>query len=319
MGLRYDRTFIPTAGATREQQYGRRHGLQSRRLYYPEDRAALRRAKKAPCVSCAGWRADRVACRRTSRFSPDRKATDRPRTFQPRLGFAYAWDRRPSFGDRPVSCFDNYSGVNAVAKELHRLHFGPALGFNRDNLNYPSAAQSDALPGQLPTRFRPRFSPLADSLHSDSLLGRSSLAKRLLSSWNFGFPKQQLNPPVLLTRTTVGSGSHRTTIGVPLHTCLLLRARNFKGTDAPKFPYYADSYFLGQKLGYAKLSCAANFIERRCPRGLAFTVSYTYSKPSTPDRPVLWWLEGNSIQNPYEHACPTASISVSDLHSRIWS
>src|SRR6267378_2672416 len=296
LGLRYDRTFIPTAG-TDEGKNNMVGDMDYNRGVYIIQKSAppCAEAKKAPCVPApagapAGWLPPNVE------VSPTGKAyTDTTKNFQPRLGFAYRVGTKTVIRGSSGIFFDNYSGVTQLARNF--IGTWPSLGFqSANNLNYPSAAQQ--LPSISATNPLPSaVLPLADPFIQTAYFGDPLWKNAYSIQWNAGI-QHQLTSNLLATANYVGSGSHRTTIGGRYNVARNPGPGNFK--DRSPFPYMPVPTSWDRSWGNANYHALQTSLERRWSVGLAFTVSYTYSKAIDPGSSGFFGVEGNSIQNPYD-------------------
>jgi len=212
MGLRYDRTFIPTAG-TDDHNNNFAGDMDYLNGIYILQRAAPACSSgvtKGGCIPTpagapSGWLPPNVVVADGGKVWHDTTMN-----FQPRLGFAYRLGTNTVIRASSGIFFDNYSGVTQLARNFIGTY--PALGWqSAANLNYPSAA------APLPTisGFNPLPSatlPVADPFTQSTYAGDPNWKNAYSIQWNFGV-QHQLTQGFLLSVNYVGSGSRRTDVG----------------------------------------------------------------------------------------------------------
>jgi outer membrane receptor protein involved in Fe transport len=311
-GLRYDRTFIPTAG-TEGANNNKVGDMDYNRGVYILQAVAppCSVTKKSPCVPApdgapASYLPPRVE------ISPSGKVfSDTTKNFQPRLGLAYRMGPKTALRASSGVFFDNYSGVTQISRNF--IGTWPSLGFQSvSNLNYPVSASP--LPSI--SAFNPLPSavfPLADPFIQTGYFADPNWENAYSIQWNIGV-QHQVASNFLATVNYVGSESHRTTIGGRYNVALVPGPGNYK--DRSPFPYMNIPTSWDRSWGNANYHALQTSLERRWSKGVAFTAAYTWSKAIDPGSSGFFGVEGNSIQNPYDMK-PNRSISSYDLRHNL--
>lgn len=316
LGLRYDRTFIPTAG-TDDGMNNQVGNMDYNRGVYVIQKSAppCEVAKKSPCVpgtppgAAAGWLPANVEVSPTGKVYNDTK-----KNFQPRFGFAYRMGKKTVFRGSSGVFFDNYSGVTQLARNF--IGTWPSLGFQSAALlNYPSATQ--ILPSVSGTNPLPSaVFPLANPFTQTAYFGDPNWENAYSIQWNFGI-QHQLTESALITANYVGSGTHRTTVGGRYNVARTPGPGNPR--ERSPFPYMPIPTSWDRSWGNANYHALQTSFERRFSRGMAFTVAYTYSKSIDPGSSGFFGVEGNSIQNPYDMRGDRSISSYDITHNLVLS
>jgi hypothetical protein len=315
MGLRYDRTFIPTAGTDKDNNNYVGDMDYNNGLYILQRMAPpCEQAKKAPCIPTpagapAGWLPEHVV------LSPSGKVyKDTTRNFQPRFGLAYRLGSKTVLRGSSGVYFDNYSGVTQLARNF--IGTWPSLGWQQAvNLNYPTTTAltpNVSAFNPLPSAVLPLFDPLMQSIYS----GDPNWENAYSIQWNFGV-QHQITDSLLMTANYVGSGTHRTTVGGRYNVARTPGPGNWR--DRAPFPYMGIPSSWDRSWGNANYNALQTSLERRWAAGLAFTVSYTWSKAIDPGSSGFFGVEGNSIQNPYDMRTDRSVSSYDIPHNLVLS
>lgn len=307
LGLRYDRTFIPTAG-TEAANNNKVGDMDFNTGTYILQKAAPPCAAvgKPPCIPTpagapAGWLPPNVV------VSPRGKIyRDTTKNFQPRLGIAYRLSQRTAIPR--AFFFDNYSGVTQISRDF--IGTWPSLGWQSvSNLNYPTSVQ--VLPvisatNPLPSAVLPEAHPF----NQVGYIADPNWRNGYSIQWNAGF-QHQLFPSTLITMNYVGSGTHRTTVGGPYGVALYPGPGNWR--DRAPFRHMPIPISWDRSWGNANYHALQASLERRWARGLAFTTSYTWSKSIDYGHSEFFAVGGaGGIQNPYNMR-PDRGVSSYDL------
>ena len=113
--------------------------------------------------------------------------------------------------------------------------------------------------------------------------------------WNFGIAKQ-LNNSTTVSVDYVGSGSRRLDLGGYYNVALT------PGPGDPKAraPYpYIHPTFYDRSIGRGNYNALQFMFDKRFSSGLAYQVSYTYSKAIDIGSSGWYGVEGQSVQDPY--------------------
>ena len=192
LGLRYDRTFTPSAG-TEAKNNNKMGDMDFQRGIYILQAMAppCSQVGKFPCIPApagapAGWLPPNVV------LSPNGKILqDTTKNFQPRVGFAYRTGPKMAIRGAIGVFFDNYSGVTQIAR--NPIGTWPSLGFqSASNLNYPTPTQ--ILPSVPASNPLPSASlPLADPFAQTAYFFNRKLAECLLDSEELRHPARDWN------------------------------------------------------------------------------------------------------------------------------
>ena len=316
MGLRYDRTFIPTAGTDDHNNNfaGDMNYLNGTYILQRMAPPCGSGVTKGGCIPTpagapAGWLPSNVVV-----ADGGKVWHDTTKNFQPRLGFAYRLGSNTVIRASSGIFFDNYSGVTQIARNFIGTY--PALGWqSAANLNYPStSAPLPAISGfnPLPSATLPVADPFTQSTYS----GDPNWKNAYSIQWNFGF-QHQLTQGFLLSVNYVGSGSRRTDIGGRYGTALYPGPGRWQ--DRAPFPYMNIPSSFDRSWGTASYHGLQTSFERRWSNGLAFTAAYTWSKAMDPGSSGFFGVEGNSIQNPYDMKADHSVSSYDVPHNLVLS
>jgi outer membrane receptor protein involved in Fe transport len=317
MGLRYDRTFIPTAGTPENHNNyaGDMDYLSGRYILQTAAPACGAGVQKGGCIptpagAAAGWLPDHVIIAEGGKVWHDTKLN-----FQPRLGFAYRLGDKTVLRASSGIFFDNFSGITQLARNFIGTY--PALGWQSATLlNY---ATSDALTpnisafNPLPSATYPVTNPFTQSTYG----GDPNWKNAYTIQWNGGF-QHQLSKDFILSVNYVGSGGRRTNVGGRYGGAIVPGPGRWQ--DRAPYPYMitAPSSF-DRSWGTSSYHGLQTSFERRYANGLAFTAAYTWSKAMDPGSSGFFGVEGNSIQNPYQMAADKSVSSYDVPHNLVLS
>lgn len=315
LGLRYDRTFTPSAG-TPDKNNDKIGDMDFQRGIYILQAMAppCSEVGKFPCIPApagapAGWLPKNVV------LSPNGKILqDTTKNFQPRVGLAYRIGPRTAIRSAIGVFFDNYSGVTQIAR--NPIGTWPSLGFqSASNLNYPTPTQ--VLPSVTASNPLPSASlPLADPFKQTAYFFDPNWKNAYSTQWNFGV-QHELKSGMLATVNYVGSESHRTDVGGRYGMAVIPGPGNFR--DRMPYPYMQVPTSWDRSWGNANYNALQASLERRYAHGLAFTASYNYSKAIDPGSSGFFGVEGNSIQNPYNMRADRSVSSYDVTHNVVLS
>ena len=126
--------------------------------------------------------------------------------------------------------------------------------------------------------------------------------------WNFGVAKQ-LNSSTTVSVDYVGSGSRRLDVG-GYYNVALTPGPGDPRTRQP-YPYIHPTYY-DRSIGRGNYNALQFHFNKRFSSGLAYQVSYTYSKAIDIGSSGWYGVEGQSVQDPY-HYNNDRSVSGFDL------
>jgi hypothetical protein len=115
--------------------------------------------------------------------------------------------------------------------------------------------------------------------------------------WNFGLAKQ-LNNSTTVSADYVGSGTRRMDVGGYYNTALTPGPGNPQ--DRSLFPYAAPTFY-DRSVGKGSYNALQFLFDKRFSNGLAYQVSYTWSKMLDDGSDGWYGVEGFSVENPYSY------------------
>jgi len=316
LGLRYDRTFIPTAG-TESANNNKVGDMDYNTGTYILQKMAppCAVAKKPPCIPApegapAGWLPPHVVVSPTGKIYQDTT-----KNFQPRVGIAYRLGQKTVIRLSSGIFFDNYSGVIQLSRNF--IGTWPSLGYQSvSNLNYPTSSQpTPSVSGlnPLPSAVLPDADPFKQSAYFADPNWKNAYSLQ----WNGGF-QHQLTSAMLVTMNYVGSGTHRTTVGGSYGVALYPGPGNWR--ERARFPYMNVPVSWDRSWGNSNYHALQISIERRWARGLAFTVAYTWSKGIDVGHSEFFGVQGaGGIQNPYDMRADRSVASFDIPHNLVFS
>jgi outer membrane receptor protein involved in Fe transport len=296
LGLRYDRTFIPSNG-TNADGNNMDGDINFLNGTYILQRTAppCSQAGKAPCVPTpdgapAGWLPANTF------VSPSGKVyTDTTKNLQPRLGLAYRLGSKTVIRAGAGVFFDNYSGVTQLARNFAGTW--PSIGYqSATNENYPTTTQlmpSVSYTNPLPSATLPAATPFSQSAYFADPAWQDAYSEQ----WNFGI-ERQLSSSLSVTVDYVGSESHRTDIGGRYNVAVTPGPGAWQ--DRSPFPNIAIPSSFDRSWGNANYNALQVALQRRWSHGVAFTLAYSKSKAIGPGSSGFFAADGQSIENPYQ-------------------
>ena len=316
-GLRYDRTFIPAYG--QENTVGQQGSIETGDYDFNNGTYILQVAPPscaerghAPCLP-AGLPANVV-------ISPNKKIMhDTTTNFGPRLGVAYRVNDklavRAAYGiffdnwAAAIQLTQNYQGSWPDVATLDTGQINAVGGNSYTSPHNPFGANAATLPPPTPFNY---ISPKTGKL----VLGTNNyyvdpLTKNPYSEqYNIGF-EQQFGANNIFSLNYVGSQSHRLDIGGYYNTgqpspypMYDPRRANQVGVNGPQQNGQLYSYMPAVKswdrpIGKGAYNALQASLVKSMSHGLAYTVSYTWSKAIDEGQSGYFGVEGNELQNPY--------------------
>jgi outer membrane receptor protein involved in Fe transport len=294
LGLRYDRTFIPPYG--KESTIGENGGIETGALDLINGVYILQKVPPtcaergfAPCIpDPSGKLPDHVIVDPRGKIYHD--STD---NWQPRIGLAYRLGAntavRASFG----IYFDNWAGVTQTAQNYEGAWPDVAQQL-ANNLNTPSpTAPAPTIKGTNP--FPQGLFPAPTPFDQVQWFMDPNHKNPYSMQWNLGV-QHQLNSSTIVSAAYVGSGSRRLQIGGYYNVA----KTPGPGEQAPRrpFPYISPTFF-DRSWGRSNYHAFQFHFDKRFTNGLAYMVSYTWSKSIDIACSGWYGVEGCSIQDPY--------------------
>jgi hypothetical protein len=308
IGLRYDRTFIPPYG--KEDTVGQNGGIEAGSLDLNNGTYIVQKLPPpcserghAPCIPGNGQLPANVV------VSPNGKIYhDTTTNWGPRVGLAFRASStmaiRAGFG----IFYDNWAAVTQTSQNYEGTW--PDIGQQlANNLNVPVAGQlTPTLTAQNPFANGGGAFPAATPFQQVQWYNDPYSKNPYSMQWNFGIAKQ-LDNATTVGVDYVGSGSRRLDVGGYNNVALTPGP----GDPTLRQPYpYIHPTFYDRSIGRGNYNSLQFHFDKRFSSGLAYQVSYTYSKSIDIGSSGWFGVEGQSIQDPY-HYNNDRSVSGFDL------
>ena len=308
MGLRYDRTFIPPYG--KEDTVGFNGGIEAGSINFNNGTYIVQKLPPpcsirghAPCIPGDGTLPAHVVASDNGKIYHD-TATN----FGPRLGIAYRLNDttavRAGFG----IFYDNWAAVTQTSQNYEGTW--PDIGQQlANNLNVPvPGALLPTVTGQNPFAAGGGAFPAPTPFQQVQWYMDPYARNPYSMQWNFGVAKQ-FSTSTSVTIDYAGSGSRRLDVGGYYNVALTPGPGN--PTDRQPYPYIHPTYY-DRSIGRGNYNALQFQFNKRFSGGLAYQVSYTYSKSIDIGSSGWYGVEGQSVQDPY-HYNNDRSISGFDL------
>jgi hypothetical protein len=294
-GLRYDLTLQPPYGLPRT--VGKQGGIETGEVNFNNGTYIVQVLPPAcnvrgfaPCIPGNGTLPANVV------VSPNGKIYHNTYTnWGPRLGLAYRLNNgtaiRAGFG----IFYDNWASVTQTAQNYEGAW--PDIGQElANNLNVPSATTPiPAVTGQNPFGTTNGFFPAATPFNQVQWFNDPLKKNPYSEQWNIGV-EHQFGVSTVVSLNYVGSESHRLDVGGYYNTALTPGPGNPQN-DAP-YPYIHPTYY-DRGIGNGNYNSLQFNIDKRFTKGLAYQVSYTWSKAIDEAASGWYGVEGGVPQNPY--------------------
>jgi hypothetical protein len=297
IGLRYDRTFQPPYGTN--ATIGQNGGIETGEDNFNNGTYIIQKLPPscdsrghAPCIPGDGTLPAHVVVSPNGKIYHDTKTN-----FGPRLGLAYRLTDTTAIRAGFGIFYDNWAAITQTAQNYegdwpdigqqlaHNLNV-PSLGAVRPTVNgqNPFASGAGAFPAPTPfNQVQWMMDPYAKNPYS--------------MQWNFGVAKQ-IGTSSTVTLDYVGSGSRRLDVGGYYNTALT------PGPGNPQlrsiYPYIAPTYY-DRSVGRGNYNALQFQYDKRYSNGLAYQVSYTFSKTIDTGSDGWYGVEGWSVENPYSY------------------
>jgi len=296
LGLRYDRTFQPPYGTN--ATIGQNGGIETGEDNFNNGTYIIQKLPPpcsvrghAPCIPGDGTLPAHVV------VSPNGKIYhDTTTNWGPRVGLAYrvtdTMAIRAGFG----IFYDNWAAVTQTAQNYEGDW--PDIGQQiAQNLNQPSSkSATPTITGQNPFSIGGAFpgpSPFGQVQWMMDPYAKNPYSMQ----WNFGVAKQ-LNGSTTISADYVGSGSRRLDVGGDYNTALT------PGPGDPQlralYPYIGPTFY-DRSVGRGNYNALQFLFNKRYSKGLAYQVSYTWSKVIDTGSDGWYGVEGFSVENPYTY------------------
>jgi hypothetical protein len=301
IGVRYDVTLRPLQGSIKDKNlYIGDLDLAKGQYILQAQPPSCAVTGEAPCIPGGTLPANVVV----TPFSNHAIYHNTYDNIQPRIGLAYRVNDKTSVRASFGKFFDNWAALTQSSQNYTGT-WPEVAQFLGQNLNpgLPTATGEDPfhlgsvheLPGPTPfTQTQWYQDPLSQNPYSEQ--------------WNLGIERQITNN-TLLTTNYVGSHSSRLDVG-PFENVAPTPGPGNPQLRAP-FPYIAPTYY-DQSIGKSSYNAFQFSLKRSFSHGMAYLVSYTWSKAMDVGCSGWYGVEGCSIENPYDLEA-NRSVSGFDL------
>ncbi len=296
IGLRYDRTFQPPYGTN--ATIGQNGGIETGEDDFSTGQYIIQKLPPpcsvrghAPCIPGDGTLPPHVI------VSPNGKIYhDTTTNWGPRIGLAYrltdTFAIRSGFG----IFYDNWAAVTQTAQNYEGDW--PDIGQQlANNLNKPVPGQATPTVNGLNPFATSGFFPAPTPFTQVQWMMDPHAKNPYSMQWNFGIAKQ-LNHSTTVSVDYVGSGSRRLDVGGYYNTALTPGPGNPQ--DRSLFPYIGPTFY-DRSVGKGNYNALQFLFDKRFANGLAYQVSYTWSKVIDTGSDGWYGVEGFGVQNPYKY------------------
>ena len=310
MGLRYDLTFFPPVGTTK--QIGVDGGPETGDIDFTTGNYIVQKLPPlcsvrgyAPCIPGSGLPAGVVV-------SPNDKIIhNTPTNVGPHLGFALkVRDNLVVHGAGGI-VYDNWAGVLQLAQNVDGLW--PDIGQQEPTgLNVPTAGSpKPTVTSQNPlaSSGAGTFVPAPTPFTQQGFEYDPHIKTPYSEQWSFGV-QQLIGSSTTLTVNYVGSSTHRLDVGGVYGGALTPGT----GPIQPRqlFPNITPTFY-DRSTGHGNYNGLEVSLEKRFTNGLSYSVAYTWSKAMDVGGDGYFGVEGGVPQNAYDPAQYDRSVSGLDL------
>lgn len=294
LGLRYDRQFQPPYGE--EQTIGKQGGIETGALDLKRGIYVLQR--RPPSCAERGF----APCIPTPDGSLPEHVVEDPRgkiyhdttkNFQPRVGLAFRISDdtvlRASYG----IFFDEWAAVTQTAQNYEGgwPDVGQQLGNNLNQPTQENPTPTIDITNPFPQGLFPPPTPFTGVLWYMDPFFENPYSQQ----WNFGL-QHQLDEATVITANYVGSASSRLNVGGYYNTAV----EPGPGPIKPRTPHpHAQQSFFDRSWGKSNYHAFQFLLDKRLSAGLAYKVSYTWSRSMDHGSSGWYGVEGFAVQNPY--------------------
>ena len=296
VGLRYDRTFQPPYGTN--ATIGQNGGIETGEDNFNNGTYVIQKLPPpctvrgyAPCIPGDGTLPAHVVVSPTGKIYHDTTTNWGPRT-----GLAYRLTNtfaiRAGFG----IFYDNWAAVTQTAQNYEGDW--PDIGQQlANNLNVPVPGKATPTINGLNPFATSGFFPAPTPFNQVQWMMDPYAKNPYSMQWNFGIAKQ-LNHSTTVSADYVGSGSRRLDVGGYYNTALTPGPGNPQ--DRSLYPYIAPTFY-DRSIGKGDYNALQFLFDKRFSNGLAYQVSYTWSKMLDDGSDGWYGVEGWSVENPYSY------------------
>jgi len=295
VGLRYDLTLQPPYGLPRT--IGKQGGIETGSVDFNNGTYIVQKLPPpcsvrgfAPCIPGDGTLPAHVV------VASDGKIYQNTYTnWGPRLGLAYRLDSNTAVRGGFGIFYDNWASVTQTAQNYEGAW--PDIGQElANNLNLPSTTSAKpTVTGQNPFGTTNGFFPAPTPFQQVQWFSDPLKKNPYSEQWNIGV-EHQLNQSTVVSLNYVGSESHRLDVGGYYNTALTPGPGNPQ-LRAP-YPYIGPTYY-DRGIGNGSYNSLQFHVNKRFSSGLAYQISYTFSKAIDEGASGWYGVEGGVPQDPY--------------------
>jgi outer membrane receptor protein involved in Fe transport len=302
LGVRYDYSIVPSYPSTRNQEmvgdYDFSNGTYILEALPPACDQA--HGVVAPCIP-GGVLPDHVVVAHGGRIYSNHMDN-----IQPRVGFAYRPGSKFILRGGYGRFFDNWASVIQTSRNYQGTW--PTLGQTlAQNLNTSYVTQRAENPYEGVLGMIPGPTPF----NQTAWFADPHIRNPYSDQWNFGI-QYQLGSAETLTADYVGSRQRRLDVGAAYNVAVTPGPGDAE-TVASRRPYpYISPTFYDRSVGYGSYNAFQFSLRRSAAEGLAYLISYTWSKSIDVSCSGWYGVEGCSTLNPY-HLEWDKSVSGFDL------
>ena len=296
LGLRYDRTFIPPYG--KESTIGQNGGIETGSVNFNNGTYVVQKVPPpcserghAPCIPGDGTLPEHVVVSDNGKIYHDTTTN-----WGPRVGLAYRLTDTTAIRAGFGIFYDNWAAVTQTSQNYEGSW--PDMGQQlANNLNVPVAGQPrPTVNGQDPFASGAGLFPAPTPFEQVQwFYGSLRTRIRIRCSGISELPKQ-LNNSTTVSVDYVGSGSRRLDLGGYYNVALTPGPGDPKARAALSLH---SSNFYDRSIGRGNYNALQFMFNKRFSSGLAYQVSYTYSKAIDIGSSGWYGVEGQSVQDPY--------------------
>jgi hypothetical protein len=289
LGLRYDYTIVPTYTPARQNDMVGDYDLSNGTYILQSSKIpSCLVSPLAPCIP-GGVLPDHVVV-----SAHDRIYDNHYDNIQPRAGIAYRVSPKLAVRVAYGRFFDNWASITCTARNYQNTW--PSFGQNlAQNLNPQLPVQRAENPFQGVLGALPPATPF----NQVSWFADPHIKNPYSDEWNFGI-QYQLSSDTTMAANYVGSRGSRLDVG-EYQNVATTPGPGDPATVASRRPYpYITPTFYDQSIGKSTYNAFQFALRRGTSHGLAYLVSYTWSKSLDLGCSGWYGVEGCSTQDPYD-------------------
>jgi hypothetical protein len=304
IGLRYDRTFIPPLGRADDEGGNIFAGSYD----FERENAYLVQAVPGSCAQLGA-----APCIPTPDGSLPANVKVEPRgkiyhdysdNWQPRFGLAYRLSDKTALRSSFGMFFDSWSAVVQLAQNYSATW--PGVGETlANNLNNPTSAQPTPTTSGKDPISGVGF-PAPDPFNQVQWFMDPHYKNGYSAQWNFGI-QHQIDRNTVIEANYVGSSGTRLGVGGFFNTALVPGPGPIQ--DRQPWPFAIPTFY-DRSIGNSHYNAFQFSLDRKYSNGLAYIISYTYSKNISTGCDGWFGVEGCSTPNPYDISGDRSRASI---------